>query len=91
MVLVGAMNVASISTAWGGEIMPDKDGGIITSEYSAGDAPELARGDYMGHFNMGSTIVLIGPTETLTWPANLNISDTVRVGGRLGAFAEPNG
>lgn len=86
MVLVGAMNVASISTAWEGEIFPAGDGTVIQRRYDDG-AVQLAQGDYMGHFNMGSTVVLIGPPKGCTWDDQLVTGTTVRVGQVMGKLA----
>jgi phosphatidylserine decarboxylase len=87
MVLVGAMNVASISTAWTGEISAPADGQVVQTSYKdSPDAPTLNRGDYMGHFNMGSTIVLLAPPGKCTWAPNVQTGDIVRVGQRLGAI-----
>jgi len=84
MVLVGAMNVASISTAWAGEIFPAGDSSIQRHEYPAGSGPTLERGDYMGHFNMGSTIVLLGPRSMKNWSEHLQVGSTVQVGQAMG-------
>jgi len=86
MVLVGAMNVASISTVWDGEIAPPDDG-MIAQRRFAGSQPALMRGDYMGHFNMGSTVVLLGPPAISGWQAGLSAGDKVRVGQRIGQIA----
>ena len=84
MVLVGAMNVASISTAWSGEIKPTADREVQRQRYIGTDAPELLQGDYMGHFNMGSTIVLLGPRDLVDWSAQLTDGTAVQVGQQLG-------
>lgn len=89
MVLVGAMNVASISTAWGGEIMPPADSNIVRTNFSGHpSAPSLKRGSYMGHFNMGSTIVVLAPPTLLSWDTSLQTGNLVRVGQRLGSVSE---
>jgi phosphatidylserine decarboxylase len=88
MTLVGAMNVASISTAWAGEIIPAGNGEVISTNYShQTDAPTLRRGDYMGHFNMGSTIVLMAPPGKCSWETDVLSGDAVRFGQRLGAVS----
>ncbi|MGI9291758.1 MAG: archaetidylserine decarboxylase [Gammaproteobacteria bacterium] len=85
MTLVGAMNVASISTAWAGEILPGGDNTPVITDYSQrAGAPKLNKGDYMGHFNMGSTVVLIAPPGQLTWEPQLGTGDTVSMGQRIG-------
>ena len=52
LVFVGAMNVASISTAWGGEIT--QCGKPTQQDFAADSAPSFKKGDYLGHFNLGS-------------------------------------
>jgi phosphatidylserine decarboxylase len=89
MVLVGAMNVASISTAWDGEIIPSGDGNIIRTDFTdAATAPQLERGAYMGHFNMGSTIVLLAPPGKLDWETSLQTGDLIQMGQRIGKLTE---
>ncbi len=83
LVLVGAMNVASISTAWGGEIFPPADGKALAEEHSG---IQLDRGEYMGHFNMGSTIVAVGPNATLRWLESMQTGATMRMGQRMGTL-----
>jgi phosphatidylserine decarboxylase len=91
MVLVGAMNVASISTAWGGEILPAGDGSIVSTDFTdAATAPQLERGAYMGHFNMGSTIVLLTPPGKLEWETSLQPGSLIQVGQRMGKLHERN-
>ncbi len=88
LVLVGAMNVASISTAWGGEIFPAGDGNIVHTDFTSPSAPQLERGAYMGHFNMGSTIVVLAPPGKLIWNSSLQTGNTVQVGQRIGQLSE---
>lgn len=87
MVLVGAMNVASISTAWGGEITPAADQRPQYKEYPDESGPQLRRGEYMGHFNMGSTVVLLGPNSALDWSDSLQVGHTVQVGQPMARMA----
>jgi len=86
MVLVGAMNVASISTAWGGEIPSPKDYRIQRQHYSGSSAPMLKQGEYMGHFNMGSTVVMLGPENLSEWDSSLTTGDSIEVGSKLGSI-----
>ena len=58
MVLVGAINVAAIETVWAGLITPPKGKDISTTYYESEDL-HLEKGDEMGRFNMGSTVILV--------------------------------
>jgi len=87
MVLVGAMNVASISTAWGDEIPAPRDYRVVREHFSGTSAPSLSRGDYMGHFNMGSTVVLLGPAGLQGWHTDCAPGNVVRTGQTVGTLA----
>jgi phosphatidylserine decarboxylase len=84
LVLVGAMNVASISTAWDGEILPNSERSVQRKSFSGAAAPQLAQGDYMGHFNMGSTIVMLGPKALTGW-LDVPNGTPIQVGQPLGS------
>ncbi len=86
VVLVGAINVASITTAWGGEIWPPDDAVMITSDYVANPAVDLRQGEYLGHFNMGSTVVVLGPAAGLQWQPAATPGESTQVGATLGRF-----
>ncbi|XPF96447.1 archaetidylserine decarboxylase [Colwellia sp. RE-S-Sl-9] len=59
MVLVGATIVASIETIWAGTITPPAGKDVFTWNYPAAgvDAIHLKKGDEMGRFKLGSTVV----------------------------------
>ena len=66
VVLVGALNVGSISTPWSGEVRPRKSGVVERIDVSA--APQQVRkGDLLGWFNMGSTVIVLLPPGSGTW------------------------
>jgi phosphatidylserine decarboxylase len=82
LVLVGAMNVASISTAWADEIVGS--GETMRRVYDRETAPSLRKGDYLGRFNLGSTIILVFPRDRVTLDASLAPDRAVAVGQRIG-------
>jgi len=82
LVFVGAMNVSSISTAWSGEIAPAAAPCRWT--YARGEIAPLNKGDYFGHFNMGSTVVVVFPPHTVTWDPKLRAGSELRVGQEVG-------
>jgi phosphatidylserine decarboxylase len=59
MVLVGATIVASIETTWGGTITPPAGKDIFRWQYpkDGADAITFDKGDEMGRFKLGSTVV----------------------------------
>ncbi len=90
VVLVGALNVGSMSTAWAGEITPRRGRMISHWDYAPGDAAtNLQRGDLLGQFNMGSTVVLLLPPGAGSWQAGLAAGDALRVGAALGRLTHP--
>lgn len=84
LVFVGAMNVASISTAWAGEII--SDGSLRRTDYAGDTAPSFNKGDYIGHFNLGSTIIMLFPRGVVTWDSALQPADILTVGRRIGSL-----
>ena len=90
LVLVGAINVASIETVWAGAITSPLGKTIRRWDYPlSGDGTvRLEKGAEMGRFNMGSTvIVLFGPGQ-VRWEAEIKPGTTVRMGQRLGKLAK---
>ncbi len=82
MVLVGAMLVSSTETVWAGEITPTKNKKVTVTDYSNQDIC-LSKGDEMGRFNMGSTVILLMPAATVESLADLGAGDPVKVGQKL--------
>jgi len=58
MILVGAINVAAIETVWAGLITPPKGETVTTKNYRTKNIT-LKKGEEMGRFNMGSTVILL--------------------------------
>lgn len=64
LVLVGATIVGSMATVWHGVVNPPRTGQIRTWEY--GDqGMVLKKGEEMGRFLLGSTVVMLFPKDTL--------------------------
>ena len=80
VVLVGALNVSSISTARLGEIASGKARVWDDSEHSV---HRFKRGDEIGRFNLGSTVVLVLPPEQAVWRPELSPGQAVRMGQAL--------
>ena len=82
MVLVGAMIVASVETVWAGLVCPK---GQVVSQFNYGHQEPilLHRGEEMGHFKLGSTVVLCLPKGVSQWPKELSAGTTTRLGQML--------
>lgn len=81
IVMVGAVNVGCIETVWHGVVTPHR----VSNErvrYSDGTQPvELAQGEEMGRFHMGSTVILLFESPRLQWDKNTMKTDgKIRVG-----------
>lgn len=88
-VLVGAMLVGSMATVWAGEITPSDQRSPAVSDWSA-EGIRLERGQEMGRFNMGSTVILVLPPGVCerqdVWPGP---GQPVRMGEKLIMLNEP--
>ena len=83
VVLVGALLVSSIETVWAGTITPPRGRRITAGDWSRRDIA-LARGQEMGRFNMGSTIIVLLPAGAISSLADLGPGDIVLMGQKLG-------
>lgn len=66
MVLVGATIVGSMATEWHGVVNPPRSPDICKWDY-ADEAIVLAKGDEMGRFLLGSTVVMLFPAHCLSF------------------------
>lgn len=82
VVLVGALNVSSISTFAHGEIASG-----ATRLWLEQPALPVARGGEIGRFNMGSTVVVLLGSASFRFASGLSDGVPVRMGQALGAFA----
>lgn len=85
LVMVGAMLVSSVETVWAGEITPPTRADVRT--WPASDArgtTEFRRGEEMGRFNMGSTVILLFPPDTVQLDDSVQPGTVVRMGQSIG-------
>ncbi len=83
VVLVGALNVASISLAWSGEVPPAN--GVIRHLYDANDPRLLLpAGGLLGQFNLGSTVVIVAQRRLIDWDVAVTAGLSIHMGARLG-------
>lgn len=82
MILVGAIFVSSIETVWAGTVTPVQQR-VNSWDYAPPSEPaaiELDRGEEMGRFNMGSTVILLFPKDAVEWMEDLTAGSMLRMG-----------
>lgn len=80
VVAVGAVIVGSIVTAWHGEVNLAHPAHRV-KRWTYEQAPdELRRGDEMGYFKLGSTVLILFPENTVTWLSALRAGSSLRMG-----------
>jgi phosphatidylserine decarboxylase len=87
VVLVGAMIVAGIETVWSGRVAPPPRL-PATVDYRELPAPvSLDRGEEMGRFLLGSTVILLFPPGSVQWDGSYAAGSSTRLGELLGRRA----
>ncbi len=83
VVMVGAVNVASIEMSWCGTVTPRRQS-ISRWQYNA-DTPsvELRRGDELGCFHLGSTVVLLSGHQGYQWDPGVETGQAMVYGQSL--------
>lgn len=90
VILVGAMIVASIYTVWAGAITPSKNREIQARDYSGNDAPIIIeRGAELGHFQLGSTVIVLFGPRSIKWIDTLQKNQSVKMGELIGEKISP--
>ena len=87
LIFVGALNVGSISTPWTGELRPRKHGVVDVPDLS-GYSTTVKKGDLLGWFNMGSTVILLLPKGVVAWDDDLQPGEILRMGEAIGALSD---
>ena len=85
-ILVGATITASIRTTWAGIINPPRSETVRVWDYPADgeQAIRFNKGDEMGAFLLGSTVINLFPHNAITLDARLQENAETRVGELLG-------
>ncbi len=84
MILIGAMVVSGIETVWNGL----HKGRRIRFQGHRNDNITLKKGEEMGRFNVGSTVILIYPKNSLSWAPSLKHGSYVKMGRLLGNLTD---
>ncbi|ACX81435.1 archaetidylserine decarboxylase [Aggregatibacter actinomycetemcomitans] len=82
-ILVGATITASMSTVWAGVINPPRADEVKVWTYQEENAVKLTKGQEMGAFQLGSTVINLFPANRVTLAEHLQVDEPVRVGEML--------
>ena len=82
LVLVGAMLVSSMDTVWAGTVTPPRGRKISRGDWSRNNI-RLSKGEEMGRFNMGSTVILLLPPQAIAAVEEWGPDDTIQMGEKL--------
>ncbi len=90
MVLVGATIVGSVATVWHGTVTPPRRN--TPREWTYADRTiHLSKGDEMGRFLLGSTVVLLFPAGRVTFEPSWREELPVRMGAPMASFTSAAG
>ena len=88
LVLVGATIVGSMATVWHGTVNPPRSGALREWSYET-QTVMLRKGEEMGRFLLGSTVVMLFPAEVLHFNPDWSPARPVRMGEAMGARVDP--
>lgn len=85
-ILVGATITASMSTVWAGIINPPRTKDVVVYNYetTGEEAVQLKKGQEMGAFRLGSTVVNLFAKDAITLDERLSAGAVTRMGEALG-------
>jgi phosphatidylserine decarboxylase len=83
LVMVGALNVGSMATVWAGDITPAER--RVMTRLPAQEV-SLEKGEELGRFNMGSTVILLFQRDRARWLGEVRGGAIVRLGQSLGSL-----
>ena len=85
LVMVGALCVGSMDTVWAGTVTPVAPRKISTRNYGTGDVV-LKKGQELGRFNMGSSVILLFEPGMMEWVPGLAEGNPILMGQPLGKW-----
>jgi phosphatidylserine decarboxylase len=86
MILVGAMVVAGIETVWSGQVAPPPKHPVSVDYLNLPESVELAQGDEMGRFMLGSTVILLFPEGVMSFDERYLAGASTVMGEVLGSY-----
>ncbi len=87
VIMVGAIFVSSMDTVWAGTITPERAQPHLW-QYQTPEQIRLAKGEEMGRFNMGSTVILLFTRDSIEWSDKLKPGASVSLGENIATINE---
>ncbi len=84
LTLVGATIVGSMATVWHGMVNPPRPGVVREWRYDEQNIM-LKKGDEMGRFLLGSTVVMLFPKNNLAFNPDWSPTRAIRMGEKMGS------
>ncbi|MBV8062374.1 MAG: phosphatidylserine decarboxylase [Nevskia sp.] len=88
LVMVGAIVVGGIETVWNGRLTPPHLRHAQPTYYQPMHPVVLQRGDELGRFHLGSTVILLAPPGALNWDGKLSPGREMRLGQALATIVK---
>lgn len=85
LILVGAIFVGSMETVWEGKITPDYEPLIKHWDYAEKNLT-FDKGEEIGRFNMGSTVVLLTPNGQVPELGQIRQNTPIKMGERIASY-----
>ncbi len=88
VILIGALHVGSIETVHCGEVNPPPRRRKAPQVIPAGVGRPFTKGEELGRFNMGSTVVLLFERGRIRWDSGMQPNATVQLGRPIAHIAK---
>lgn len=88
VILVGALHVGSIETVHCGEVNPPPRRRKRPEIIAKGVGHEFDKGEELGRFNMGSTVVLLFERNRIHWDESMRANATVQLGRSIARIVQ---
>ncbi len=89
IILVGAIIVASIEAVWAGVVTPGRQRQMKNWRYAGSDI-QLLKGDEMGRFQLGSTVIVLMADPHMRWDDWMVPEQAILMGQSMGSLQSQN-
>jgi phosphatidylserine decarboxylase len=88
IIFVAAMLVAGIHVAWHGTVNEDHSRDIHRWQYPnpKTDLPHFEKGEELGYFHYGSTVICLFPDTPFQWQDGLSVGQSIQFGQAIGEY-----